>query len=190
MKYIVALFGICLMFVIVWCTSDTLTEATQTIAFSNYRMSISTGFLLWNKDTVIDNRIAKKVLALYYKNWSSLDFADNIIISQDNLTPRASLEDYVQASIGGISYTRWKYASLSFDKSTISCNGKMIPAIMNTFSIYRTPTNSDPETLYFAQYFIQNNDEVIIISANTNQQDILSSLITMIKTLSCVDMTS
>jgi hypothetical protein len=55
---------------------------------------------------VIDNRIAKKVLALYYKNNSSFDFADNIIISQDTLTPRASLEDYVQASIGGISYTR------------------------------------------------------------------------------------
>jgi hypothetical protein len=186
MKYIAALFGMCLMFVVVWCTSDVATEATQTIAFSKYHMNISTGFLLWNKDTVIDNRVSKKVLALYYKNWSSLDFADNIIISQDTLTPRTSLEDYVQASIGGISYTRWKYASLSFDKSTISCNGKTIPAIMNTFSIYRTPTNSTPETLYFVQYFIQNNDEIIIASANTNQQDMLSSLTSMLKTLSCV----
>jgi hypothetical protein len=43
---------------------------------------------------------------VYYNPPSSLSFSDNIIISQDSLTPRASLDDYVQAAIGGIAYTR------------------------------------------------------------------------------------
>ncbi len=186
MKYIVMIACTFLMFIIVWCTSDITPDPTQTIAFSNYRMNISTDYQLWNKDTIIDNRIAKKVLAVYHKNWSSLDFSDNIIISQDSLTPRASLEDYVQAAIGGIVYTRWKYTSLSFDTSTLSCKGKIVPTIMNTFSIYRAPTNSIPETLYFAQYFVHNDDEIVIISASTNQEDILPTLKTTLKTLACI----
>jgi len=186
MKYIVMIACIFLMFMIVWCTSDITADPTQTIAFSNYRMNISTGYQLGNKDTIIDNRIAKKVLAVYHMNWSSLDFSDNIIISQDSLTPRASLDDYVQAAIGGIVYTRWKYTSLSFDKSTLSCKWTTIPTIMNTFSIYRTPLNTSPETLYFAQYFVHNNGEIIIISASTNEEDTLPSLKTTLKTLACI----
>jgi hypothetical protein len=186
MKYIVMIAYTFLIFMVVWCTSDITPDPTQTITFSNYRMNISTGYQLWNKDTIIDNRIAKKVLAVYHMNWSSLDFSDNIIISQDSLTPRASLDDYVQAAIGGIVYTRWKYVSLSFDKSTLSCNWKTIPTIMNTFSIYRTPLNTSPETLYFAQYFVHNNGEIVIISASTNQEDTLSTLKTTLKTLACI----
>lgn len=185
MKYIVMIACTFLMCIVVWCTSDITPDPTQTIAFSNYHMNISTGYQLWNKDTIIDNRISKKVLAVYHMNWSSLDFSDNIIISQDSLTPRASLDDYVQAAIGGIVYTRWKYASLSFDKSTLSCKWKTIPTIMNTFSIYRTPLNTSPETLYFAQYFVHNNGEIVIISASTNQEDTLPTLKTTLKTLAC-----
>ena len=69
-------------------------------------MNISTDYKLSNKNKLLDERISDKVLVIYNKSLSSLDFSDNIIISQDSLTPRASLEDYVQAAIGGISYTR------------------------------------------------------------------------------------
>ncbi len=184
-KYIIVLVSLCFAVIMVWCTSDTTTDTTQTIAFSNYNMKIDTWYLLWNKDAVIDNRIAKKVLAVYYRQNSTLSFSDNIIISQDTLTPRASLEDYVQAAIWGISYTWWKYESIDFQKWTLVCSTTTIPTIMNTFSIYRTPVNSTPETLYFVQYFIHRDDEVIVVSASTNDQDTVSSLQTTLQTLSC-----
>jgi hypothetical protein len=57
---------------------------------------------------------------------------------------------------------------------------------MNTFSIYRTPLNTSPETLYFAQYFVHHNGEIIIISASTNQENILPTLKNTLKTLACI----
>jgi hypothetical protein len=57
---------------------------------------------------------------------------------------------------------------------------------MNTFSIYRTPLNTSPETLYFAQYFVHNDGEIVIISASTNEEDTLPSLKTTLKTLACI----
>jgi len=174
------------MFIVVWCTSDGSTDSSQTINFSNYYMNISTDYKLSNKNKLLDERISDKVLVIYNKSLSSLDFSDNIIISQDSLTPRASLEDYVQAAIGGISYTRWKYISLSFDTSTLSCQWNNIPTIINTFSLYRTPLNGVPETLYFVQYYVHNNGEIIIISASTNQEENVSSLKTTLKTLACI----
>ena len=186
MKYIYLILYLSFFLVIVWCTSDVIEKPIQTITFADYNMNIFTGYQLSNKESLIDNRISQKVLAVYRQNWPSLNFSDNIIISTDNLTPRASLDDYVQASIGGIVYTRWKYASLSFDKSILSCNWKNIPTVINTFSIYRTPLNDPPETLYFAQYFVHNDDEIVIVSASTNQEDTLSSLKTMFKTLACI----
>lgn len=184
-KYMMILVSVCVAVIMVWCASDTTTDITQTIAFSNYNMKIATWYLLWNKDAIIDNRIAQKVLAVYYRQDSMLSFSDNIIISQDTLSPRASLEDYVQAAIWGISYTWWKYESIEFKKWIITCNTKTIPTIMNTFSIYRTPINATAETLYFVQYFMHHDDVIIVVSASTNNQDILSSLQSTLQTLSC-----
>ncbi len=185
MKYIITIVSICFLFMMVWCTSSTTANPTQTIDFLNYNLQISTGYQLWDKNNLIDSRIWKKIIAIYHTSLSSLWFSDNIIISQDTLTPRTSLEDYVQASIGGIAYTWWQYKSLSFEKWTLNCNGGTIPTIMNTFSIYRTPLNSSSETLYFAQYFIHNKEQIIIISSSTNNEDTLPSLTSMLKTLSC-----
>lgn len=184
-KYIISLICLCFAITVVWCTSDITTDMTQTVSFSNYSIKISTWYLLWNKDAVIDKRIAKKVLAVYYRQDSTLSFSDNIIVSQDTLTPRASLEDYVQAAIWGISYTWWKYESIDFQKLDLICNNATIPTIMNTFSIYRAPTNTAPETLYFVQYFVHHDDEIIVVSASTNNQDTVSSLQTTLQTLSC-----
>lgn len=185
MKYIIIFVNICFVFIMVWCTSSTIADPTQTISFLNYHLQIWTWYQLWDKNAVIDSRISKKVIAIYNTSSSVLWFSDNIIISQDTLTPRASLEDYVQSSIGGIAYTWWQYKSIGFEKWTINCNNTNIPTIMNTFSIYRTPLNSSPETLYFAQYFIHNKEQIIILSSSTNEQDKLTSLKTMLSTLGC-----
>jgi hypothetical protein len=72
------------------------------IEFLYYRMSITTDYVVSDKLDIVDGRISDKIVSLYKRPSSLTKFSDNIIISQDKLTPNASLEDYVQASIGGI----------------------------------------------------------------------------------------
>lgn len=185
MKYILIIISTFIILVMVWCTSDVVTDNTQTINFLNYTMNISTWYKISDKNNIIDERIVRKIIAVYYHENNTTSFAENIVISQDSLTPRASLEDYVQAAIGWISYTRWKYQSINFQKWSLNCSNIEIPTIMNTFSIYRVPVNSSPETIYFIQYFIHNVDDIIVVSASTSNEENLETIKNNIKTLSC-----
>lgn len=166
-----------------WETTDNSSN-TQRISFSDYTINISPEYIAQSKDNLIDTRISDHVLWVYSKI-DPINFSDNIIISQDKVSPSISLDDYVQASIGGIEYTWGKYTSLSFKKDTIQCNNTEIPTIINTFSIYRVTPTWEAETLYFVHYYIHRLDEVITISASTKNEDSVSNLKNMIWTTSC-----
>ncbi len=160
-------------------------EVYQTISFSSYIMNIDKQYIQWIVGEWVDPRVSSRVIALYslpLQEW----FSDNIVISNDKLSPNASLEDYVQASIGGMSYTRWQYKSIDFQKWVMTCNALTIPTITNTFSIYRlAPTNNSSETLYFVQHYIHRLSEVITISASTSNKDNVTTLQHMMSTISC-----
>lgn len=167
------------------CWNNTPTESnTQNISFSDYNINISTDYITQDTENLIDTRISNHILWVYSKV-DSLNFADNIIISQDKVSPSISLDDYVQAAIWGIEYTRGKYTSLNFHKDTIQCNNTTLPTIMNTFSIYRITPKWENETLYFIHYYIHRLDQIITISASTKDENNLSSIEDMIWTTSC-----
>lgn len=186
MKYLIVL---CLsVFLFSWCTSEkSIAPTTQNISFLTYSMDVPMDFVAKPKEDVVDPRVMKKIVSVYQNSNSSLVFADNVIISQDTLTPRISLEDYVQAAIGGIAYTRWQYKSISFSKSTRICHKKEIPTIKNIFSIYRTASlTNEAETLYFVQYFVHNNEEVVAVSFSTNDETKIDTFSPLLDTMSCV----
>jgi hypothetical protein len=68
----------------------------------------------------------------------------------------------------------------------MTCKWKNIPSITNIFSIYRTPPDSTPETLYFVQYFVHHNGQVVIVSSSTNKEENINSIVSSINTLSCL----
>lgn len=136
-------------------------------------------------DERVDPRVAGKVISLYSARTGEW-YEDNIVISVDKLSPNASLEDYVQAGIGGMAYTRWKYQSLNFKKGHLNCEALTIPTLMNTFSISRiAPTTNSSELLYFVQYYIHKLSEIVIISASTSNKDNVTHLQQMMATISC-----
>lgn len=160
-------------------------DSTKTISFSSYQMNIATTYLENNVGERVDPRVSSKVMSLYSAptGWW---YEDNIVISSDKLSPNASLEDYVQASIGGMSYTRWQYKSINFQKWTMNCSALTIPTITNTFSILRlAPSTNSSETLYFVQHYIHRLSEVVTISASTSNKDNVTTLQHMMSTISC-----
>lgn len=166
-------------------SSPTQEDSTKTISFSSYQMNIATTYLENNVGERVDPRVSSKVISLYSAptGWW---YEDNIVISSDKLSPNASLEDYVQASIGGMSYTRWQYKSINFQKWTMNCSALTIPTITNTFSILRlAPSTNSSETLYFVQHYIHRLSEVVTISASTSNKDNVTTLQHMMNTISC-----
>ena len=119
-----------------WCfwSSWKNMDTSQIISFSSYKMDITNNYTQNSVDERIDPRIAWKIISLYVnRSWEW--YEDNIVISLDKLSPSASLEDYVQAAIGVMSYTRWKYQSLAYQKNNLTCQALTIPTVSNTFSI-------------------------------------------------------
>lgn len=171
---------------VMWCTSSSApSDFWQKITFADYTMSIESGYQLSDPHDSIDHKLTDKIIAVYTKSQSD-KFFDNIIISQDTLTPRASLEDYVQASIWGIAYTRGQYKSIALQTATLPCGKNTLPTVMNTFSIHRTLPSSVWETLYFVQYFLHYGTDVTIISLGSSQEDTVSTMQDMVKTISCI----
>ena len=166
-------------------SSTTTEDSPQTISFSSYQMNIATHYLENNVSERVDPRVAGKITALYTAPTGN-GYEDNMVISTDSLTPNASLEDYVQAAIGGMAYTRSQYKSISFQKGTMNCSALTIPTITNTFSILRmAPSTNSSETIYFVQHYIHKLSEVVTISASTSNKDNVTTLQQMISTISC-----
>ena len=160
-------------------------DTSQIISFSSYQMDITNSYTEKKVDERVDPRVAGKIISLYVAptGWG---YDDNVVISTDKLSPNASLEDYVQASIGGMSYTRGKYKSLNFQKGSLNCSALTIPTITNTFSINRiAPTTNSSETIYFVQYYAHKSSEVVTVSASTSNKDNVTSLQQMMATISC-----
>ena len=170
-----------------WCfwSSWKNMDTSQIISFSSYKMDITNNYTQNSVDERIDPRIAWKIISLYVnRSWEW--YEDNIVISLDKLSPSASLEDYVQAAIGGMSYTRWKYQSLAYQKNNLTCQALTIPTVSNTFSISRiSPANNTVETLYFVQFYIHKLSEIVTISASTSNKDNVTLLQQMMATISC-----
>lgn len=168
-----------------WTSNTTETNTTQDISFSSYVFTIPNSYSSGEVSNRVDSRIVKKIIAVY-SSFQGDGFYDNIVISSDKLVPNASLEDYVQAGIGWMAYTRWQYKSIKFEKSTLNCSALSIPKITNTFSIYRiAPTTNSSETLYFVQTYLHRLSEVITISASTSNKDNVTTLQDMMNTISC-----
>lgn len=166
-------------------SSKTQEDKDQTISFSSYLMNIDSNYISWAVGEWVDPRVSNKIIALYSLPLQE-GFLDNIVISQDKLAPNASLEDYVQASIGGMVYTRWQYKSLDFKKKSLNCSALTIPVITNTFSITRiAPTTNSAEIIYFVQWYLHKISDVTTISASTSNKDNVTSLQQMIETISC-----
>lgn len=175
----------CLLFVSGCFSSSQTTDQTQAIHIGDYTLSLGWDWKEQDTQQWIDQHMSNTIVSLYSRP-STAWYQDNIIITQDKLAPNASLEDYVQAGIGGIAYTRSQYTSLHFDKSTLQCQALNIPTISNVFSIYRvSPHTHTAETIYFIQRYLHKLGEVITISASTSNKENVTSIRKMLDAISC-----
>ncbi len=94
------------------CGSDqTLSIDVQQIQFVDYQAQIPTIYQTYDQTNAVDQRVAGRIVSLYTVPTYS-GYADTIVIARDRVSPNFSLEDYVQASIGGV-FDTWKnYTSL------------------------------------------------------------------------------
>lgn len=184
MKHLSVLFSLIVSLLLVGCTSSS-ESTTQRITFSAYQLDIPLSYYRTEVADWVDPRIAPKIHSLYTTVLHD-GFQDNLIISQDTLHPSASLEDYVQASIGGMSYTWSKYQSLDFQTNSLTCTALTIPMISVSFRIERlAPGSTSPHTLYFTQLYLHKVSEIITVSASTASESSLSDLESMMQTIAC-----
>ena len=169
-----------------WCWSkNQWTVVVKTITLPSYQFSLPEVFESHSVTDLVNPKLSWKIIAVY--SISSLSwYADNVVIAQDVLAPNSSLDDYVQASIGGISRTWGNYTALNLEKSKIVCNALSQPIIVNTFQINRIiPKTSQSELLYFVQLYIRDGAEVTTISASTSNKKNVSIFQDIMRSISC-----
>lgn len=165
-----------------WQAKDILEK--NTIIFSDYTIEIDQNLYesKWNED--IDPRLSSKILALYVwldQNW----YQDNMVISQDKISPNASLQDYVKSSLGGIAHTWSKYTTIGQTTRSLSCSALTIPVITTVFSIYRIAPDNTTQTIYFVQTHLQKLSEITTISASTSIKENVTKLQQRMESISC-----
>lgn len=176
--------------VFAWCMWNTTDSVAQNsiIVFGDYTMTIENVYQNISHDTIIDQRIQNRILGAYSIPWYDT-YNNTIIITEDKVSPNASLEDYVQASIGWIDQTRWQYRSLWFEHNSTPCGDRKLSSIMVSFSLVRSIPNTLQQTLYFVHYYIQRLDTITMISISTEDESQLQQLIPMLSTISCISLT-
>lgn len=153
-----------------WCTDAVVdTSTVQTIQFVDYETQISNDYQSQSPTDLVDQRVSDKIVWLYTVptyTW----YAHTIVISHDKVSPSLSLEDYVQASIGGIADTRKNYTSLWFEHGVLWCTNSELPTIKVSFSIIRLIPWSVSEQLYFIHYYVKRLDEVVLLSLSSTDE--------------------
>ncbi len=169
-----------------WCWSNNQWELkVKTITLPSYQFSLPEVFESHDVNSLVNPKLSWKIIQVYSISSFSW-YADNVVVAQDILAPNSSLDDYVQASIGGISRTWGNYTALNLEKSQIVCHALTQPIVVNTFQINRIiPTTSKSELLYFVQLYIRNSTEVTTISASTSNKKNVSIFQDIMRSISC-----